>query len=349
MRTAADCSADVDDRLEKGFAIVVVNRHNHCVTKAFLLGAGLGTRLQPLTHRLPKPLVPLVNQPLIHYAWQSCRDVGCTDFAVNTHHLPQMWKDPWWGWNCEDWQKLAETGENGESVEFGHWRDSTIRLFHEPILLETGGGLRNLRNWMGQEEVLVHNGDIFSTMPLQKLVEVHQASGLPVTLALRSQGDARHIAWQDGKVTDIRNRLGRAEGTHVFSGIYCMNSELLEFLPDENIASVIPAFLRLAKDQRLGCVVIDEGDWWDLGERESYLNAHQHLMRGNVIHPTAQIADRANIERSCIGANAVIAAGAVIHDSVIWRDSHIQEETRLERCIVCSGQDVAGNHRNADL
>jgi NDP-sugar pyrophosphorylase family protein len=186
-------------------------------------------------------------------------------------------------------------------------------------------------------------------MPLQRLVEVHRASGLPVTLALRSQGDARHIAWQDGKVIDIRNRLGRAEGTHVFSGIYCMNAELLEYLPDEAVVSVIPAFLRLAQEQRLGCVVIDEGEWWDLGERDSYLEAHQHLMRGNAIHPTARIAERVSIERSCIGANAVIGAGSVIRDSVIWRDSRILEDCRLERCIVCSGQDVSGSHRDADL
>jgi NDP-sugar pyrophosphorylase family protein len=319
------------------------------VTKAFLLGAGLGTRLQPLTHRLPKPLVPLVNQPLIHHAWQSCRKVGCRDFAVNTHHLPQMWQDATWGWGCDDWQTLPERGENGEFVQFGHWHDSSIRLYHEPVLLETGGGLRNIRPWIGNDDVLVHNGDIFSTMPLERLIESHRASGLPVTLALRSQGQARHIAWKDGKVTDIRNKLGRAEGTHVFTGIYCMNAELLDHLPQESVVSVIPAFLRLIEKQCLGCVVIDDGEWWDLGERESYLDAHRHLMKGNVIHPTASIAEGALVENSCIGAKAIIGAGAVIRDSVLWQSSRIGERARLDRCIVCSDAEVTGTHRNIDL
>lgn len=319
------------------------------MTKAFLLGAGLGTRLQPLTHRLPKPLVPLVNQPLIHYAWQSCREAGCRDFAVNTHHLPQMWQNALWGWGCDDWQTLPDRGENNQTVQCGHWQDTSIRLYHEPVLLETGGGLCNIRSWIGKDDVLVHNGDIYSTMPLGRLLDAHQSSGLPVTLALRSQGDARHIAWNDGRVTDIRHKLGRAEGTHVFSGIYCMNAELLEHLPKESVASVIPAFLRLIEKNRLGCVVIDEGDWWDLGERQSYLDAHQNLMKGNVIHPTARIAEGVYIENSCIGANTIIGAGSVIRDSVLWRESHIREHAQLEGCIVCSDAEVSGHHRNVDL
>ncbi len=260
-----------------------------------------------------------------------------------------MWQDATWGWGCDDWQTLPERGENGEFVQFGHWHDSSIRLYHEPVLLETGGGLRNIRPWIGNDDVLVHNGDIFSTMPLERLVESHQASGLPVTLALRSQGQARHIAWKDGKVTDIRNKLGRAEGTHVFSGIYCMNAELLEHLPQQSVISVIPAFLRLIEKQRLGCVVIDEGEWWDLGERESYLDAHQHLMKGNAIHPTASIAEGVLVENSCIGAKAIIGAGAVIRDSVLWQSSRIGERARLDRCIVCSDAEVTGTHRNIDL
>ncbi len=319
------------------------------MTKAFLLGAGLGKRLQPLTNRLPKPLVPLVNQPLIHYAWERCHAVGCKDFAINTHHLPHMWQDSTWGWGCRSWVTLPERGENGEPVVCGQWNDSAIRLFHEPLLLETGGGLRNVRHWIGNDPVLVHNGDIFSTMPLDRLLEAHQSSGLPVTLALRSQGEARHIAWSDGKVIDIRNKLGRAEGTHVFSGIYCMNAELFDFLPDESVTSVIPAFLRLAERQRLGCVVIDEGDWWDLGERKSYLAAHQQLMKGNVIHSSARIGEGVLIENSCIGAGAWIGEGSIIRDTVIWQQSRVHSHAHLESCIVCSGMHVAGDHQHADL
>jgi mannose-1-phosphate guanylyltransferase len=317
--------------------------------KGFLLGAGLGTRLQPLTHRVPKPLVPFGHAPLVHHAWQACRALGIWDFAINTHHLPQVWKDEVWGLGAAEWEVLAECGGNGEAVERGRMQDTTIRLFHEPVLLETGGGLRNVREWMGQDDVLVHNGDIFSTMPLERLVAAHQASGCAVTLALRSRGDAKHIAFAEGRVIDIRHRLGKAEGTHVFSGIYCMNAGLFDFLPPEPVVSVIPAFLRLAETGQLGCVVLDEGDWFDLGERESYLDAHQRLVAASGIHATAHVAEDAVIERSWIGAGAVVGAGAVIRDSVLWPHARVNAAADLQRCIVFSDQAVEGCHANADL
>ena len=334
---------------QKRFANREAARHKKRVTKAFLLGAGLGTRLQPLTHRLPKPLVPFGAQPLIKHAWQSCVALGCDNFAVNTHHLPQMWKDPLWGWGCTDWQMLTERGENGEHVELGHWQNTSIRLFHEPILLETGGGLRNVRTWMGEDTVLVHNGDIFSTMPLELLEEAHRQSGLPVTLALRSHGTAKHIAYEKGRVIDIRRMLGKAKGTHVFSGIYCMNAELFDYLPAQNVVSVIPAFLSLAELGKLGCVVIDDGVWFDLGERVSYLQAHQQLMLGDATHPSANIAADAIVERSFIGAGSVVGAGAVIRDSVLWPMSQVDDAARLQQCIVYSGKSIAGLHHDVDL
>lgn len=185
------------------------------VNKAFILGAGLGNRLRPLTGRLPKPLVPLFHHPLAEWAMAACARVGIGQFAINTHHLPEAWAD------------------------FG--AGNAVTLFHEPVLLETGGGLKNIAAWMGNDPLLVHNGDIFSTLPLEKLIAAHEASGLPVTLALRSEGVAKHIALDSSgtRVTDIRKLLGRAEGTHLFTGIYCVSPAFLDLIPAAEKISVI--------------------------------------------------------------------------------------------------------------
>ena len=309
----------------------------------------MGTRLRPLTLRVPKPLVPYGNVPLIHHAWAACRALGIRDFAINTHYLPQFWQDPQWGVGCDEWQFASEQGANGEPVMLGHLQGTTIRLFHEPTLLETGGGLRNVRQWMGNDTVLVHNGDIFSTMPLERLAAAHEASGLPVTLALRSQGDAKHIAMEGDRVVDIRGKLGKADGTHVFSGIYCMNASLFDDLPEQEVVSVIPAFLELASRGQIGCVVLDEGEWFDLGERESYLIAHQRWLEHAPIHPNAVIAADAIVERSVIGAGAVVSTGAVIRDSVLWPGARVRAGASVERCIVFSDKEVSGSHREEDL
>ena len=292
--------------------------------KAFILGAGLGNRLRPLTERLPKPLVPLFHRPLAEWAMAACARVGIGQFAINTHHLPEAWED------------------------FG--AENEVTLFHESVLLETGGGLKNIAAWMGNDAVLVHNGDIFSTLPLEKLIAAHEASGLPVTLALRSEGVAKHIALDPSgtRVTDIRKLLGKAEGTHVFSGIYCVSPGFLDLIPAGEKISVIPAFLELAKFGRLGAIVLDEGVWLDLGDRQSYLQAHRELDLAPAIHPQAVVTG-AVIERSVVGPGAVVASGAVVRDSVIWPGGRVSANAVLDRCIVFSAAPAGEIHQDADL
>jgi NDP-sugar pyrophosphorylase family protein len=295
------------------------------VNNAFILGAGLGTRLRPLTDRLPKPLVPLFHRPLVEWAMDACRRAGIRRFAINTHHLPEAWQ--------------------------GFAANHAVTLFHEPVLLETGGGLKNIEPWVGGEPLLVHNGDIFSTLPLEKLIAAHEASCLPVTLALRTAGTAPHIAIDEtgNRVLDIRNRLGRGEGTHTFSGIYCIQPGFLDLLPAGEPCSVIPAFLQLAEAGQLGAVVLDDGVWLDLGDRESYLRAHRELALAPAIHPDAVIDTEATVEGSVIGAGAVIGKGAVVRNSVVWPGGTVAAGAELEGCIVCSPSDVTGRHQDADL
>lgn len=285
------------------------------IRKAFLPGAGLGTRLRPLTDLLPKPLVPLFHRPLIEWAMKSCRAAGISEFAINTHHLPERWEMVDGGWEMEG---EGMVGGNGLPSIQGSWQGLPLHLFHEPLLLETGGGVKNIEAWAAGESVLVHNGDIFSSLPLEQLVAAHEASGLPVTLALRSEGVAKHIALDGDRAIDIRGMLGRAEGTHVFSGIYCFNPEVFGLIPAAEKVSVIPAFLELAKQGRLGAVVLDQGDWRDLGDPASYLAAHRELALAPEIHPDALVDPTAAVERSIIGPRAEIGAGAVVRDSVVW-------------------------------
>jgi len=318
------------------------------VIQAFIPGAGLGTRLRPLTERLPKPLVPLFHRPLAEWALAACARVGIRRFALNTHHLPEAWLD--FG-EPSAAGVPPTTGANGEPAIFRRWQGHELTLFHEPVLLETGGGLKNIAAWIGNEPLLVHNADIFTTLPLEQLIAAHEASGLPVTLALRSHGHAKHIALDPSltRVTDIRKRLGRAEGTHVFSGIYCVNPGFLDLLPAAEKISVIPAFLTLAAQGRLGAVVLDEGTWLDLGDRESYLAAHRELQLGPAIHPLARIDADTTVENSVIGPEAVLEAGAVVRDCVVWAGGRVSGDAVLDRCIVCSGKPAGGVHRDEDL
>lgn len=277
------------------------SRKRQMITQAFILGAGLGTRLRPLTDSFPKPLVPLFHKPLAEWAVEACEAVGCNRFAINTHHLPERWQ------------------------EFGAGRDVTF--FHEPILLETGGGLKNIESWLDEGSLLIHNGDIFSSMDLSQLVDAHESSGDEVTLALRSSGGEKRISLgENNRVEDVRSEVRGLPGTHVFTGIYCVKKAFLKRIPAGEIIPVIPAFQELVLEGGIGAVVLDEGDWMDLGDVESYLAAHQQLALQAPIHPEAMIEDGAVIENSIIGKGARIRSGARVANSVVWPGADVSRE-----------------------
>lgn len=271
------------------------------ITQAFILGAGLGTRLRPLTDALPKPLVPLFHKPLAMWAVEACEAAGCKRFAINTHHLPEEWQD------------------------FGKGRD--ITFFHEPTLLETGGGLKNIEPWIEDSSLLIHNGDIFSSMNLRKLVDAHEASDDEATLALRSTGGDKRISIDDNqRVADVRSEVRGLLGTHVFTGIYCVNRSFLKRIPAGEVISVIPALQKLVREDKIGAVVLDEGAWMDLGDVESYLDAHRILDLQDYVHPEAIIGHGAIIKRSVIGKGAQISPHARVIDSVVWPEACVSGE-----------------------
>jgi mannose-1-phosphate guanylyltransferase len=298
------------------------------IAKAFLLGAGLGTRLRPLTEALPKPLIPVFHRPLIHHALDHCLAAGIKEFAINTHHLP------------EKWDELFPTGE---------YRGAPLTFFHEPTLLETGGGIKNIEDWIGEDSILVYNGDILTTLDLDRLLATHTNLDRSVTLAIRSTGHALHIAVHDDQVTDIHQMLEVAPGTHQFTGLYCIDPGFLSRIPPHEKISVIPAFLELAREQLLGASIRDEGIWLDLGSRESYLNAHLQQGLGGALHPEAHLHSTAMVEDSAIGPGASIGADAAVLNTILWPNAQVESGAQLTNCIVYTSIPVSGAHHNADL
>ncbi|MDG1149211.1 MAG: sugar phosphate nucleotidyltransferase [Akkermansiaceae bacterium] len=295
--------------------------------KAFLLGAGLGTRLQPLTETLPKPLIPFANRPLITHALDHCLQAGITDFAINTHHLH------------ETWDRFFPNGK---------YRDANLTFFHEPELLETGGGIKNIADWIKDDPVLVYNGDIITDFPIDRLMTGHMASNNTATLAVQNHGPDLRITVDGHRVTDVRGLIHQQRGTHQFTGIYVIDPEILEIIPPNEKISIIPAFVELIKQGELGAYhVKGHPKWLDLGTRETYLEASL------AIHPKvsreARISETANIQNSWVAQNAIVESGAIIKDSILWPDTHVLQDAELTNCIVHSNSPTSGVHKSADL
>jgi mannose-1-phosphate guanylyltransferase len=314
------------------------------ITQAFVLGAGLGTRLRPLTDDLPKPLVPIFQKPLITFALDHLIDIGIEKFFVNTHHRPE---------------RFAEVFPE-------RYRDRQIQFFHEPELLETAGGIANIADSLGKGPLLIYNGDILTDLPLAPLIDNHSRGRNIVTLALRSGPGPKHIAFDPkaGRVIDISNALGTAAShDFVFTGIYIVERAFVDLLERGVKRSVIPHFLEVIRQEKIGGVVIDEGNWWDVGHRESYLQLHCDLQElefpsysvadrnwKTAVHQTAIVDATAEL-RGCsvVGRDCEVGAGATLQDTILWPGAKIASQSRLQNCIVRSHRTVAGVHRNLDI
>jgi NDP-sugar pyrophosphorylase family protein len=312
------------------------------ITQAFVLGAGLGTRLRPLTDELPKPLLPIFQKPLITFALDHLIASGVKRFVINTHHLaPQF-------------QTLFAQGS---------YRNCSIQLVHEPDLLETGGGIKNAEPWLGQDSFIVYSGDILTDLNLDKLINEHVRCGNDVTLALRRTGLASGVILKEGRIVDIR-RGTDGDGNFDYANVSIWNSSIFEKIPAKKKISFIPILVEwIRAGGRIGGIVLDEGKWFNIGSRTEYLDVHRTIAKaqwkpGHVVDrdwpkalaESASIAPGVRLEGcSVIGDECRVGEGALLQDTIVWPGSQIASRSDLQGCIVRSRKMVEGTHRNADI
>jgi mannose-1-phosphate guanylyltransferase len=304
---------------------------NHRVRKAFVLGAGLGTRLRPVTKLLPKPLLPIYGKPLITFALDHLRQAGIEQFWVNSHHLPEKFR-----------AQFPENSYNGAPLE----------LVREADLLETGGGIKNIEHQIGDETFIVYSGDILTDLPIHRLMEEHFSKRNDVTLALRTTGFSTSIHWcrETGRVIDLLGALGSGEsGQFDFAGISIWSPSVFTRIPPATRMSFVPVIIEWMKSGgRIGGVPLEESRWFNLGSREEYLSAHRIIAQDGWVpdylrggswpiqaDPSAEISIESKVQgASYLGARCKIQGNVLVEDSILFPGSFVPRDTTLRSCIV---------------
>ncbi len=236
--------------------------------KAMILAAGLGTRLRPLTNTTPKPLLPVAGTPLIVWNLLLLKRHGFQEVVINLHHLGAMIE-----------QALGDGSRYGLRIVYSD----------EPMILGTGGGLKQAEPHFSGEPVLVLNGDTLVEIDLGALWAFHLQRKAAATLVLRKDPEA--VRWglvemnSDSRIVRITGR-GKSESgpiqPRMFAGIHIFDPRLLREVPHGKESSIIDAYVGAIQRDEAVLGYDHQGYWSDVGTPEHYAQAQQDALTGRI-------------------------------------------------------------------
>ncbi|MCL6519710.1 MAG: NDP-sugar synthase [Armatimonadetes bacterium] len=329
--------------------------------KAMILAAGVGSRLDPLTRNVPKPMVPIMNKPVMEHIVELLARHGFRNIMVNLHYL----------------------GDQIESY-FGDGSRWGVKIHysHEDRLWGDAGSVKRCENFFDSTFVVI-GGDDLADIDLSRLVNLHKEKKAICTIALSLVDDPSEYGIA---LCDERDRITRfiekPKGEVIFSnlantGIYVLEPEIFELIPKDTFFgfgnNVFPLLLE-QKRRFYGCIT--SGYWRDVGNLKQYQETHNDALRGRVkiqfplpevrkyvwmgtntqIDPTAEIGypvvignncvierNARVLENSVLGDNCVVEQEAAVKESILWEGARVMQNTILERCVVGKGCQVKSN------
>ena len=322
-----------------------------------VLCAGFGTRLRPLTDKVPKPLVPLCGVPLLRYNFALLKNAGVREIVINTHHLG------------------ATMARGAQAIASELDLDLQVSQ-EEKQILGTGGGVRRAQGMLGAGTFILMNGDMIFDLDLAAALAAHRLAGAAATMVLAPYPrGATYGAVEVDAQMNVRRIAGRGAQPDPslsklhFTGVHVLEPELIARLPAEGESDINrTAYVRAIHDGARVHAFLQQGYWGDLGAPRSLLRAHLDVLEkriplqrfrpeadpfdgceerapGVFVHPTAQV-EAPLTAPVLIQAGAAVAPGAVIGSGVtIGAKARIDAGAHLEKAVVWERTHVAAGER----
>lgn len=328
--------------------------------KSVVMAGGEGTRLRPLTSLRPKPMVPIVNQPVMEHIIGLLKHHGIEDIIATLAFMPRVIEDYFGG--GEEW---------GVRIEYAV----------EESPLGTAGSIKNAEELLDKNEpFLVISGDAITDIDLTELVRFHKECGGAVTIALKRVDDPLDfgvvITGEDGHIQRFLEKpsWGQVFSDTINTGIYVIEPWVLDYIPlgqpSDFSADIFPA---LMQDGHALYGKVMDGYWCDVGSRETYMTSHRDILEGRgqifvpgvvareglwvaetakvdegvelgkyvVIGQNVRVRSGAVIEdHTVIGDNCVIGSGARIGHSILWNDTFVADNASVYGAILGHHVDV---------
>jgi mannose-1-phosphate guanylyltransferase/phosphomannomutase len=290
--------------------------------KAVLMAGGFGTRIQPLTINMPKPMIPLVNQPIMLHIIELLKKHGIDELVLLLYHQPEIIKNFF-----------------GDGSEFG------VRITYVTPLEDfgTAGAVKAAAKYL-DERFLIISGDLLTDFDLSEVIKFHEEKKAKATITLTSVKDPLQfgvvITDKEGRITKFLEKPGWGEvfSDTINTGIYVLEPEVLDMIPEgENrdwSKDIFPAML--AENAPLfGCSL--SGYWADIGNTDAYLEACHDITQNRVQILTMEKPIKTEGSEVFLGEEALVASGdySQLEGMVVLGDNtHVLGDARLKNCTV---------------
>ncbi|WP_366923769.1 NDP-sugar synthase [Metallumcola ferriviriculae] len=317
------------------------------VIKAMIMAAGVGSRLEPLTHAVPKPMVPILDKPVMEYIVRLLKQHGVTDIIANLHYLPD---------------KIKEYFFDGS--DFG------VKMHYslEEELLGTAGGVKN-NEWFLDETFIVISGDALTNIDITAAYAYHKRKQALATIVLKEVDDVSQFGVvaldSQGKISQFQEKPApeQAISNLANTGIYIFEPEIFKYIPPATFFDFGKDLFPKLVERELPFYGVDIGHYWsDIGTILNYIQGNFDMAAGKVQgikkdislwHPEAVIEEPgdilgpvflgrgAYIERGAIisgpaviGEHCHIKSGTVVDKSIIWPHTKVGNQSQLFGCVV---------------
>jgi mannose-1-phosphate guanylyltransferase / phosphomannomutase len=332
--------------------------------KAVVMAGGEGTRLRPMTANQPKPLLPVVNRPIMEHVLRLLKRHGFAETVVTVQFLAALVRNYF-----------------GDGDEIG----MALSYATEEMPLGTAGSVKNAQEALRDERFLVISGDALTDIDLTEMVRYHQDNGALVTIGLKRVPNPLEfgiiIADDDGRIQRFLEKptWGQVFSDTVNTGIYVMEPEVLDHVAaGESVDWSGDVFPKLLAEGAPLYGYVAEGYWEDVGTHESYLKAQADMLSGKVdiefggfeVSPGVWVAEGAEVDTEAVlkgplfigdyakveagaelreftvlGSNVVVKEGAFLHRAVVHDNVFIGTSTNLRGCVVGKNTDVMSGAR----
>lgn len=278
---------------------------------AIIPAAGIGKRMQPITHYIPKPLLPIVYRPLVEIIITQLMKNGIGKIGINLFHKADVI------------QKFLYKFQNNLSIVL------------EKELSGTGGALRNFIDFFA-EDIIVHNGDVLSNINLGDAMKFHtQAKPVATLLVTKNPGTNIIKLTPDYRIADIGTQ--DMPDHYTFTGIAILSKRIADYFPKRARFSIIDIYRRLIDEDALIVGLPIKEQWYDIGSHYTYWMVHHDILNRKVtfkditthtplyIHSSSIVHTENITGFVSIGPGCYVAEGVSLNNTVIFENSRIEK------------------------